>query len=60
MQKIKLDNGCKYLQISELSAKEYNEPTVCYIYRCSAKDSILHFGIFNCHKCDLYEEDNNE
>ena len=55
MQKIKMDNGCKYLKISEVYFEEQDGCKVlCYEYYCKFNDRILNFGIFNCHKCKNY------
>lgn len=59
MQKIKLDNGCTHLQISEVSTNLNNDYQLRYLYRCRLTGKILDFGIFNCHKCKNYKENNN-
>lgn len=57
MQKIKLDNGCKYLQISEVATNGNNPSEMRYIYYCVSKDTVLDFGILNCHKCKHFAKE---
>lgn len=56
MQKIKLDNGCKYLKICEVATNRDNKSGICYLYHCSCKNMILDFGILKCHHCIHYEK----
>lgn len=59
--KTAMDNGCKYLTIEDVTSYHddvFDHP--CYKYHCAEKNKDLPFGIFNCHKCTKYKEEDNE
>lgn len=51
-----MDNGCKYLEIEDITSygDEFDHP--CYKYHCVEKNKDLPFGILQCHKCTKYKE----